>query len=91
MKIYDYEGQKNIVGERIKQVRMSNKLSQGDLAAKLQIENVILEQKSISRIEKGDRFVADYELLVLSKVLNVTVEWLLTGNENCAKCTKSSL
>ena len=88
MKIYDYEGQKNIVGKRIKQVRISNKLSQVDLAAKLQIENVILEQKSISRIEKGDRFVSDYELLVLSKVLNVTVEWLLTGNEKCAKCTK---
>ena len=90
MKIYDYDGQKNIVGKRIKQVRMSNKLSQMDLAAKLQIENVILEQKSISRIEKGDRFVADYELLVLSKVLNVTVEWLLTGNEKCAHCTKGS-
>lgn len=81
MKIYDYEGQKNIVGRRIKEVRMVNKLSQMDLAAKLQIENVILEQKSISRIEKGDRFVADYELLVLAKVLNVSVEWLLTGSE----------
>lgn len=81
MKIYDYEGQKNIVGRRIKEVRMLNKLSQMDLAAKLQIENVILEQKSISRIEKGDRFVADYELLVLAKVLNVSVEWLLTGSE----------
>ena len=81
MKIYDYEGQKNIVGRRVKEVRMLNKLSQMDLASKLQIENVILEQKSISRIEKGDRFVADYELLVLAKVLNVSVEWLLTGSE----------
>jgi len=38
---------------------------------------VIIERDSISRIELGTRFVADYELLVLCKVLNVTPEYLL--------------
>lgn len=79
MKIYWYEGSKNIVGNRIKEARLNANLSQADLAAKLQVGNVILGQKAISRIEMGDRFVADYELLALSKNLKVSPNWLLTG------------
>ena len=77
MKIYDYNGKKNIVGERIKIARLNKNLSQMQLAAKMQIENVSIEQKSLSRIEKGERFVADYELLIFAKILNVDVNWLL--------------
>ena len=77
MKIYDFGGRKNVCGERIRQARIKNRLSQFDLAARLQIEGVTLERDSVSRIEIGTRFVADYELMVLSKVLNVSVAWLL--------------
>ncbi len=35
-------------------------LSQENLAAKLQVEGIITERDSISRIEIGTRFVADY-------------------------------
>ena len=52
-------------------------LTQSELAARLQIEEVILERDSISRIEAGTRFVADFELLVLAKVLRVEPTWLL--------------
>ena len=47
------------------------------LAAKLQIEGVTMERDSISRIEIGTRFVTDYELKVLAKVLGVSPLWLL--------------
>ena len=77
MKIYDYNGKKNICGKRIKEARKKLKLSQESLAAKLQVEGIILERDSISRIEIGTRFVADYELLALSKILNVTPSYLL--------------
>ena len=76
MKIYDFGGRKNICGGRVRQARMKSRLSQYDLAARLQIEGVTLERDSVSRIEIGTRFVADYELVVLAKVLNVTVPWL---------------
>lgn len=52
-------------------------LTQSDLAAKLQINNIIIEHDSISRIEIGTRFVTDYELRELSKILKVDVNWLL--------------
>ena len=77
MKIYDYNGKKNICGERIHEARCKLRLTQNDLAAKMQVNGIAIERDSISRIEIGTRFVADYELRELSKILNVDVAWLL--------------
>ena len=77
MKIYDYNGSKNICGARVKEARKQCELSQEQLAAKLQIEGVIIERDSISRIEIGTRFVADYEIAALCKILRVTPTYLL--------------
>lgn len=77
MKIYDFNGSKNICGKRVKSARKKLNLSQENLAAKLQIEGIVIERDSVSRIEIGTRFVADYELAALSKVLNVSLEYLL--------------
>lgn len=81
MKIYTYNGRKNISGNRIRQARLKMQLSQSQLAARMQVEGIIIERDSISRIEIGTRFIPDYELPVFSKVLNVSVNWLL-GIEN---------
>ena len=70
MKIYDYNGKKNLCGNRIREARLRQRLSQYDLAARLQTQGILIEQDSISRIEIGTRFVADYEV-------NVPLEWLL--------------
>lgn len=77
MKIYDYNGKKNICGRRIREARFKQRLTQSDLAAQMQINGVIIERDSISRIEIGTRFVTDYELKVFSKVLKVETAWLL--------------
>lgn len=77
MKIYDYNGRKNFCGDKVREARQKLRLSQSDLAAKLQVEGIILERDSISRIESGTRFVADYELIFFAKVLKVDVKWLL--------------
>ncbi len=77
MKIYDYNGKKNISGERVHEARCKQRLTQSDLAAQLQVAGIIIERDSVSRIEIGTRFVADYELRELSKILKVSVNWLL--------------
>ena len=77
MKIYDFNGSKNICGKRIKEARRNQGLSQEMLAAKLQVAGINIERDSISRIEIGTRFVADYELLTLCQILNVSPEYLL--------------
>ena len=76
LKIYDYEGAKNVSGDRIHQARTIMRLSQADLAARMQINGVTIEREAISKIETGDRFVTDYELLTFAKVLGVSMEWL---------------
>lgn len=80
MRIYDYEGQKNISGDRIHQSRTTQRISQAELAAKMQVKGVLIEREAISKIETGDRFVTDYELMVFAEVLGVTMDWL-TGKE----------
>lgn len=82
MKIYDYNGKKNICGEKIHEARCKLRLTQSDLAAKLQINGIIIERDSVSRIEIGTRFVADYELRELAKILKVSVNWLLGIEDN---------
>lgn len=77
MKIYNYDGKANIVGRKIYEFRKEQGLSQEALAAKMQLNNVEISQKVISRIEKQERFVTDYELLVFSQVLEVSVYDLL--------------
>ena len=77
MKIYDYEGKKNLSGERIYQARTRKHLSQAELAAQMQVQGVIIEREAISKIETGNRFVSDYELMVFARVLGVTMDWLV--------------
>jgi transcriptional regulator with XRE-family HTH domain len=76
VKIYKYNGKCNASGETIRRLRERNKLSQEQLAAKLQCVDCNLVQKSISRIETGDRLVADFELLAFAKVFDVPLEQL---------------
>ena len=77
MKIYDFNGEKNISGDRIHQARTALRLSQSDLAARMQVNGVTIEREAISKIETGDRFVTDYELMVFAKVLGVSMDWLV--------------
>lgn len=82
VKIYDFNGKKNISGDRIRIARSKLRISQADLAARMQTEGIIIERDSISRIEIGTRFVPDYELPIFSKVLHVSVYWLLGMDED---------
>ena len=77
MKIYDYDGRKNICGDRVHEARCRLRLTQSELAARLQVNGINIERDSISRIEIGTRFVADYELRALAALLKVSVTWLL--------------
>ena len=78
MKLYKYkDGRRNASGHRIKELRETAGLSQEQLAAKIQLKGLNLNQKAISRIETGGRVVADYELLVFSEVLDVPLCILL--------------
>ena len=80
--MYDYKGRKNACGIQLRQLRVQKRLSQGDLAARVQIAGVTLERDSISRIESGTRIVSDYELYIFAKVLGTNITTLLDMQEH---------
>jgi hypothetical protein len=69
---------KNIVGRRIREARLKGKppISQDDLAGRLAAKGVVLDQTAISRIERQDRYLMDYEVSAIAKCLKVSVAWL---------------
>lgn len=78
MKIYDYNGRKNLSGEKIRLARLKLHMTQDELAAKMQLAGIVIERDSISRIEIGTRFIPDYEIPIFAHILGVNVEWLLS-------------
>lgn len=82
MNLYKYvDGKCNASGVKIRELREGAGLSQEQLAAKLQLVGLNLNQKAISRIETGIRVVPDYELIYFSNVLNVPICKLLEQEE----------
>lgn len=69
----------NICGDRIRLGRALQKppITQEELAQRIQFmgyEN--MTKRIISQIERNQRHVCDAELLLFSKALNVSMEWL---------------
>lgn len=81
MKIYWYEGKKNIVSEQVKVLRKEKGLTQKALAEQLQLMGFDFNDLTILRIEAGSRFVADYELMALADFFNVSSDYLLGRTE----------
>ena len=73
----------NISGKRIYEARMSNGLTQADLAAAMTVDfNIDIDRSDISEIERGVRGVKDYELNAISLLLDVSLTFLLRGEES---------
>lgn len=77
MKIYWNGISKNIIGENLKRLRKSAKLTQKELAEKLQLEGFEFSDLTILRIEQGKRFVPDYEVVALADYFGITTDELL--------------
>lgn len=81
LKLYKYRGRSNASGQKIRELREAAGMSQEELAAKIQLAGLNLNQKAISRIETGERVVPDFELLYFSEVLGVPIDALLIREE----------
>ena len=66
--------EKNMIGEKLKQLRREKKLSQQQLSERLETLAIYVCRGSISRIEDRSRTVTDIELYGLSQVLSVPIE-----------------
>ena len=64
---------KNVIGPAIKKVRLSlkPKVSQQDLAGRLAARGIEIDRSAIARIEQGNRFVRDFEIIGIAAALRV--------------------
>lgn len=71
--------QRNAVGSRVRQARKLAvpHVSQVELAARLQILGMKIDQSGVSKIEQGYRPVLDLEVVALAQALKVSAAWLL--------------
>ena len=72
---------KNVVGTRIREARYlrGSKVSQEELAARLQAMGIPIGQTAVSRMENGQRIVTDIEILAICRALDLNVAELFAG------------
>lgn len=70
------DGKNNICGKNISIYRKELKLSQKKLADKLQLIGLDVDKNAVQRMESGQRFITDIELIFIAKALNKTISEL---------------
>ena len=75
-------GRNNLCGEQIAVYRKQMRISQRELADRLQIDGLDVDKHAVQRMESGQRFVTDIELLALAEIFGVSCDELL-GRNRC--------
>ncbi len=71
----------NMIGDRVRELRIKKGMSQQMLSNKLETMAIYVCRGSVSRIEDKQRTVTDIELYGLSKVLEVPMNELFEKSE----------
>ena len=71
------DGLNNVCGKNISKFRRDIKISQRELADRMQLIGIDIDKNAIQRIECGKRFVTDIEIIAFAKIFNTTFEELL--------------
>ena len=76
-------GRNNLCGENLYRLRVqgSKKMSQRMVADALQLQGIDVDKNAIQRIESGQRFVTDIELVGLARIFNVSCDDLLKTDD----------
>lgn len=71
------DGKNNVCGQKVAAFRKEMGISQRELADRLQLIGLDLDKNAVQRIESGQRFVTDIEIISLCKALEKTFNQLL--------------
>ncbi len=71
----------NYCGKALRTLRKQQGLSQEALAAQFQLAGLNINQKAISRIERGKRIVPDFELLFFASFFDVPIKYLFENHD----------
>ena len=74
------DGRNNIIGVEVARRRKALKISQRELSDNLQLIDLDIDKNAVQRIESGQRFVTDIELLYIARFFGVSVAELYGGD-----------
>lgn len=80
-KIKAADGTNNLCGRRIAEIRKGKKLSQRKLATKMQLLGFDVDHYFIRRVENGERFVTDIDLVIFARALGVSITDMLSAED----------
>lgn len=74
------DGTNNLCGKNVALLRKKMKISQREIADRLQLMGYDIDKNAIQRIESGQRFVTDIEIKALAAVFDVSIPELLRSD-----------
>lgn len=69
------------VGANIRAIRESKRITQDELAAKLQVLGCDITRSAIAKIEVGQRHIYPDEIILIKGILKTSFEEIFYGNE----------
>ncbi|MBP0983971.1 MAG: helix-turn-helix transcriptional regulator [Oscillospiraceae bacterium] len=72
-------GRKNLIGIKMREVRKSRGISQRQVADDLAELGLIVDKNAVQRMESGQRFITDIELITIAKYLEIPVNELVAS------------
>ena len=72
-------GEKNLIADKLKELREKNSMSQRGLADEFQLIGIDIDKNVITRIENNRRYVTDIELCAIVKIFSISLDELLFG------------
>ncbi|MBR3816476.1 MAG: helix-turn-helix transcriptional regulator [Clostridia bacterium] len=76
------DGLNNVCGKNIATLRNNLKLSQRELADRMQLVGIDIDKNAVQRIECGKRFVTDIEIVAFAKIFSVDYKDILEKAQN---------
>ncbi len=71
------DGRKNLVGLKMHEVRKARGISQRQVADDLNKMGLIIDKNAVQRMESGQRFITDIELITIAKYLDIPLNDLM--------------
>jgi len=63
----------NVIGKYVKEIREKQGLTQEQLAIRIEMAGWQVDRFVVSKIERGDRQVSDFEAQLIAKALKVSI------------------
>ncbi len=72
-------GRKNLLGIKMREVRKTRGISQRQVADDLAELGLVVDKNAVQRMESGQRFITDIELITIAKYLEIPINELFAS------------